>query len=82
MKKIALVLLILLLSGCSFSAREQDADKRMQILEIGEHHILMVDTMTGVTYLRAREATAFTVVVDRDGNPYIANGWRDFGSEE
>lgn len=42
---------------------------------------IWIDTDTGVCYLESNTGV-FTVMVDRDGKPYIANGWRDYGGEE
>lgn len=42
-----------------------------------------IDTETGVCYaVRNGASSSPTVLVDRDGRPFIANGWRDFGAED
>ena len=36
-----------------------------------------IDTETGICYL-AQTDGGLTVMVDHDGKPFVANGWRDF----
>lgn len=40
---------------------------------------LVTDRDTGVQYLMNTHTGDFTVLVDKDGKPYLANGWRDVG---
>ena len=42
---------------------------------------IWIDTEPGVCYIESNTGV-FTVLVDRDGKPFIANGWRDWGGEE
>lgn len=39
---------------------------------------LVTDRETGVQYLLNTHSGTFTVLVDKDGKPYLANGWRDY----
>ena len=39
-----------------------------------------IDTETGVCYCGANGH--LTVMVDHDGKPFVANGWRDFSSDD
>lgn len=39
---------------------------------------LVTDRETGVQYLMNTSSGEITVLVDKDGKPYIANGWRDY----
>ena len=38
---------------------------------------IWIDTETGVCYMESFNGV-FTVMVDREGKPFIANGWRDW----
>lgn len=76
MKKRILALLIALLivpGVCGCDRAPKQYDNRMKYA--GGH--VWIDTETGVCYLEGR--TAVTVMVEQDGTPYIANGWRDYG---
>ena len=42
---------------------------------------LVTDKDTGVQYLMNTHTGAFTVLIDKDGKPYLANGWRDYGDD-
>jgi len=53
-------------------------DHRMRVLERVADYEILVDTDTGVCYIRNAGAGGFCVMVDHNGNPYIANGWRDW----
>ena len=39
---------------------------------------LVTDRETGVQYLMNTNTGTITVLVDKEGNPYLANGWRDY----
>lgn len=39
---------------------------------------LVTDRDTGVQYLMNTHTGAFTVLIDKDGKPYLANGWRNY----
>ena len=39
---------------------------------------LVTDRDTGVQYLMNTHSGTFTVLLDKDGKPYLANGWRDY----
>ena len=38
---------------------------------------LVTDRETGVQYLMNMNSGGVTVLLDKDGKPYLANGWRD-----
>lgn len=72
MKKVLIVILMaLLLTGC-----QKPDEGRIRVIREGEHEIY-IDTETGVCYLHTSYG-GLCVMVDRNGNPYIANGWRDY----
>lgn len=74
---IAALLLALLLAGCG-----TPEDHRMRTLERTAEYSILVDTDTGVCYIRNAGAGGYCVMVDHNGNPYIANGWRDWGGDD
>ena len=86
MKKLMLTIATaLLLVGCGQKdlspAEESNAmrvdDFRQRFIFVdGDAMMLMIDKETGVQYL-AVGTGGLTVVVDADGKPLIANGWRD-----
>lgn len=43
---------------------------------------LVTDRETGVQYILNTHSGGMTMLVDKDGKPYIANGWRDYGGED
>ena len=83
MKKVivALLLAVMMLCGCTReSGSESESRMRMIETQYPEYRIY-VDTDTGVCYLWAYHG-GFTVMVDHNGDPYIANGWRDWSGDE
>lgn len=68
------ILLILLgwLGGCGRQLPKQ-YEGRMKYAG----SCVWIDTETGVCYLAMRGGIC--VMVDHDGKPYVANGWRDEG---
>ena len=75
MKKRIVALLIALLivpgvCGCERAPKQHD-DRRKWA-----GGVIYVDTETGVCYLGSMGH--YTVMVNQDGTPYIANGWRDY----
>lgn len=75
---IATILLALMLAGCG--KREtpyfyEESSCRFTVIESQADYKIVVDTQTGVEYLMRYGNT--TVLVDQNGQPYIANGWRD-----
>lgn len=79
-----LTLAALILSGCGRTIKGADAfdnPTRFRI-ESGGSSIgvaLVTDRDTGVQYLMNTHTGTFTVLVDKDGKPWLANGWRDYG---
>ena len=70
-----------LLAGCGrVKADAFDNPNRFRI-EAGGNSVgvaLVTDRDTGVQYLMNTHTGNFTVLVDKDGKPYLANGWRDY----
>lgn len=87
MKKIAVILLALTLVGCGRESMIKKADtienpNRFRI-ESGGNMVglaLVTDRETGIQYLVNIAHGGVVMLVDQDGNPYIANGWRDNGT--
>ena len=74
----AALIAIMLLGGCGAPEKEEH---RMRVLQRGEDCTILVDTDTGVCYLRTSYG-GLCVMVDHTGKPYIANGWRDWGGND
>lgn len=80
-KLIAILLVMIALTGCGTSKKDAFADPERFRIESGGDNIgleLVTDRETGVQYLYNTHTGTFTVLLDHDGNPYIANGWRDY----
>ena len=56
-------------------------DHRMRKIECTANYAILVDTDTGVCYLHTPYG-GLCVMVDHNGNPYIDNGWRDWGGDD
>ena len=72
--------------NCGKEPKRSDATENPErfIVESGGNYIgleLVTDRETGVQYLYNIHSGIFTVLVDHDGKPYIANGWRDSDGE-
>ena len=69
-----------MLAGCGrVKADAFDNPNRFRI-EAGGNSVgvaLVTDRDTGVQYLMNTHSGTFTVLIDKDGKPYLANGWRD-----
>lgn len=86
LKKIVVILLALILVGCGQESMTEKADtlenpNRFRI-ESGGNMVglaLVTDRETGIQYLVNIAHGGVVMLVDQDGNPYIANGWRDNG---
>ena len=86
---VMLIVIVLAVSGCG---KTEDPPKqyagRMKFAgwsdyddsELLHQIAIWIDTETGVCY--AGRGGSLTVLVDHDGKPYVANGWRDYGSED
>lgn len=79
---LAMVAIATILTGCGNTIKGADAfdnPTRFRI-ESGGSSIgvaLVTDRDTGVQYLMNTHTGTFTVLVDKDGKPWLANGWRD-----
>ena len=79
------MLLAVILSGCGSTLKQADAfdnPNRFRI-ESGGNMVglaLVTDRETGIQYLVNIAHGGVVMLVDQDGNPYIANGWRDNGT--
>lgn len=80
-----LIFLVLALTAVLIGTRKSAVDasdnpNRFRI-ESGGSNVgvaLVTDRDTGVQYLMNTRTGGFTVLIDKDGKPIIANGWRDF----
>ena len=77
------MLLAVILSGCGSTLKQADAfdnPNRFRV-EAGGNNVgvaLVTDRDTGVQYLMNTHTGSFVVLIDKDGKPYLANGWRDY----
>lgn len=80
---LAFVLFVLFnMSGCGSNKEEPMYSRRMKYaghsIENGiDCGYIWIDRETGVCYLESCKGD-FTIMLNRDGSPYIANGWRDY----
>ncbi len=70
------VVIALLLTGCDSDRAPRQYDGRMKIIGGDTFTTIYVDKETGVCYLAARQGV--TLMVNADGSPFVANGWRDY----
>lgn len=84
-KKLAVMLLAMTLAGCGKESMIRRADtlenpNRFRI-ESGGNMVglaLVTDRETGIQYLLNTESGGAVMLVNQDGKPYLANGWRDY----
>ena len=74
--------MIALLNGCGRSDGSklyftEGESARFKTIERQAWYFIAVDTDTGVEYLGTADGH-MTVLIDHEGNPVIANGWRDY----
>ena len=70
-----------LLAGCGRTRPDAFDNPNRFRIEAGGNSVgvaLVTDRDTGVQYLINTHTGDFTVLVDKDGKPYLANGWRDY----
>ena len=67
----------ILLAGCGTVKEPRQYDSRMKVTGKASGHLILTDRETGVCYLVT--TTGVCVMVNQDGTPYVANGWRDDG---
>ena len=77
MKRIMALLMAAILAAILIGCGTPE-DHRMRTLDRTVEYKILVDTDTGVCYIRYVGNGGFCVMVDHNGNPYIANGWRDW----
>ena len=71
-----LIALACLLMGCGDRAPKQ-YDNRIKYAGGDSVHQVLIDTETGICYLKTTYG-GVCVMVNQDGTPFIANGWRDY----
>jgi len=81
---IAMMIMGAAMTGCGNSILKRadafDDPTRFRV-EAGGNSIgvaLVTDRDTGVQYLMNTHNGTFVVLIDKDGKPYLANGWRDY----
>ena len=70
----------ILLAGCGRTKPDAFDNPTRFRIEAGGNSVgvaLVTDRDTGVQYLMNTHSGTFTVLLDKDGKPYLANGWRD-----
>lgn len=72
---IVIVLAALLLTGCEVPRNIDTNGNRMKVVLDNDCRIY-IDRDSGVQYLSRGDSLC--VMVDHDGKPLIANGWRDY----
>ncbi len=88
MKKILMIIMILMMAagmaGCGNKilgrSDAMDNPQRFRI-ESGGNKIgvaLVTDRETGVQYLYNVRSGEMVMLVDKDGKPFVSNGWRDY----
>lgn len=76
MKQITLAIILgLLLVGCG-NSRTECEPSRFGIIDRGADYNVIVDRDTGIEYLITTHG--ITCLLDHDGKPFVANGWRDY----
>ena len=79
---LAMVAIATILTGCGNTIKGDAFDNPTRFrIESGGSSIgvaLVTDRDTGVQYLMNTHTGTFTVLVDKDGKPWLANGWRDY----
>lgn len=75
---IVVLLILLFLSGCGSTGSTEES--RFKTIESQFFYDVCVDTQTGVEYLMTGYGNV-TVLVDKDGNPLLANGWGDYEAD-
>ena len=78
----AVLMTALLLVGCGSTYESpffyEGSSGRFNVIESQFSYSVCIDTQTGVEYLVTNHGNV-TVLVDKDCNPLIANGWRNYG---
>lgn len=68
-------------NGCGKQSAPRQYEGRMKYAGMsGTSMEVWIDTETGICYLLYRGK--IVVMVDHDGKPFVANGWRDFSSDD
>lgn len=80
---LAIILIVLLIiSGCGKAEPApyyfyEGESPRFTVIERGTDYTIAVDTQTGVEYLWTQKGNV-TTLINHEGKPYLANGWRDY----
>lgn len=74
-----LIALLIVLGVCGCDRAPKQYDNRVKYAGGDWLHSIYIDKETGVCYLVAGHGV--TVMVNQDGTPFIANGWRDDGGD-
>lgn len=78
---VMLIVIVLAVSGCGKTV-EPEPVYQGRMKYAGTSHtsglnlFVWIDTETGVCYVE--DNGSLTVLVDHDGKPFVANGWRDY----
>ena len=78
---IAVVILVWLFAHLNNKTPDASENPQRFRIESGGSNVgvaLVTDRDTGVQYLMNTRTGGFTVLVDKDGKPIVANGWRDY----
>lgn len=79
---VVLIIIVAVCSGCGKIEPPYQYSNRMKYAGASPNSELnlyvWIDTETGVCYVGNGKGSTLTVLVDHDGRPYIANGWRDY----
>lgn len=74
------VFIAVVLAGCGRNNHiVRHKARRFQCIEQWEDCYVLVDTETGIGYLKTGYDGGLSVMHDFDGNIYRPNGWRDYG---
>lgn len=77
-----ILIVLLIVAGCGKTETETDyffleeSSPRFTVLERQAGYTITVDIQTGVEYLWTSKGNV-TPLIDHEGRPFLANGWRD-----
>lgn len=75
---VVLLCIVIVLCGAVFESEEVSARSPQLYVNRMKYvgSSIYVDTETGICYLHG--SGAYTLMLDHDGMPFVANGWRDY----